>query len=64
MIAEQGGTGACEDNDLLQEGSMDRGEGELPLLFETREVGEKLADAGCFFEGGEVLEHLVNIQSL
>ena len=43
---------------------MDGGKGELPLLFEAREVGEELADTGGLFEGGEVLEHLVDIQSL
>ena len=43
---------------------MDGWEGELPLLLEAREVGQELTDTGSLLEGGEVLQHLIDIQSL
>jgi hypothetical protein len=43
---------------------VDGGKGELPLLLEAREVREELTDTACLLEGGEVFEHLIDIQSL
>ena len=63
-VAKESSAGAGEVDDPLEETGVDGGQGELPLLLEAREVGEKLTDTGGLLQRGEIFEHLVEVQRL